>query len=89
MIDSLDEKYLISEIMKKPHREENLAYYRILKKAHKSMIENVADSRMAKEDYKEYIESWVHEIKIPITSIKLFCENNIDNEYNKIVCERN
>ena len=33
IIDKLDEKYLISEIINKPKREEKLAYYNILKKA--------------------------------------------------------
>lgn len=76
IIDGLEEKYLISEIIEKPRMQENLAYYRILKKANKSMLENVANVRKTQKDYKEYIESWVHEIKIPITSIKLLCENN-------------
>ena len=44
-----------------------------------------------KEDYREYIESWVHEIKAPITSVALMCENhrsevtrNIGTENGKI-----
>lgn len=76
IIDDLEEKYLISEVMQKPRREENLAHYKILKKANKSMLENVTALKTAQKEYKEYIESWVHEIKIPITSIKLLCENN-------------
>ncbi len=76
MMDDLDEKYLISEIMEKPRREENLAYFRILKRANKSMLENVTKARTAQKSYQEYIESWVHEIKIPITSSKLLCENH-------------
>src|SRR5699024_7601453 len=27
-------------------------------------------------EYKEYIEQWIHEVKTPITAIKLICENN-------------
>lgn len=84
LMDSLQEKYLISEIVEKPRREENLAYYNILKKANKSMIENVNNVRISKKDYKEYIESWVHEVKIPITSAKLLCENNKSQVTNKI-----
>jgi len=84
IMDSLQEKYLISEVIEKPRMEENLAYYRILKKANKSMLENVTAVRMAQKDYKEYIESWVHEIKIPITSSKLLCENNKSEITNKI-----
>ena len=75
---------MISEIINKPKREEKLAYYNILKKANKSMIENVTDIKNHQKEYKEYIESWVHEIKIPITSAKLLCENNKNDITNKI-----
>ena len=43
------------------------------------------------DDYKEYIELWIHEIKIPIATGKMIIENNkskitksIDQELNKI-----
>ena len=91
MMDALEEKYLISEIMQKPRREENLAHFHILKRANKSMMENVSKVRNAQKAYKDYIESWVHEIKIPITSSKLLCGNHptevtkkIENEIDEI-----
>lgn len=84
ILDSLNEKYLISEVMDKPKREENLAYYRILARSNKSMLENVNKVKEIQKDYKEYIESWVHEIKIPITSAKLLCENNKSEITDKI-----
>ena len=84
IMDGLKEKYLISEIIEKPKREEDLAYYKILKRVNKSMIENVTEVRNIQKEYKEYIESWVHEIKIPITSSKLLCENNKSELTNKI-----
>lgn len=94
IMDGLDEKYLISEVIDKPKREENLAYYKLLKRANKSMLENVTDVKNTQKEYKEYIESWVHEIKIPITSAKLLCENNkseitnkIDEEIEFVVCK--
>ena len=83
-MDKLPEKYLITEILQKPRSAEKLAYYRILKRASKSMLENVTDIKEKQKDYKEYIESWVHEIKIPITSAKLLCENNKSDITNKI-----
>ena len=83
-MDKLPEKYLITEIWQKPRGAEKLAYYKILKRANKSMLENVTDIKEKQKDYKEYIESWVHEIKIPITSAKLLCENNKTVITNKI-----
>lgn len=84
IMDKLPEKYLITEIWQKPRGAEKLAYYKILKRANKSMLENVTDIEEKQKDYKEYIESWVHEIKIPITSAKLLCENNKTVITNKI-----
>lgn len=84
IIDGLEEKYLISEVIEKPKREEDLAYYKILKRTNKSMLENVTKVKTTQKDYKDYIESWVHEIKIPITSAKLICENNKSEITNKI-----
>ena len=83
-MDKLPEKYLITEIWQKPRSAEKLVYYKILKRANKSMLENVTDIKEKQKDYKEYIESWVHEIKIPITSAKLLCENNKSDITNKI-----
>ena len=33
-------------------------------------------SRAERLEYKEYIEQWIHEIKTPITAMKLLCENH-------------
>ena len=49
------------------------------------------NSNLSGEDYKEYIELWIHEIKIPIATSKMIIENNkneitksIDEELDKI-----
>ena len=39
-----------------------------LEQVDKSMNENVNKYKYLQEDYKEYIELWIHEIKIPIAS---------------------
>ena len=49
IMDTLEEKYLISEIIKKPREQENLAYYNILKRANKSMLENVTNVRTTRK----------------------------------------
>ena len=86
-IDKLDEKYLIGEIMRKPSNCELLEYYKILKLANKSMLDKIAQSQRKQKEYKEYIESWVHEIKLPITSIDLYCNNNTNDITRKIIGE--
>lgn len=76
LTDELDEKYLIAELMKLPTRADDRIYYQILKAAEKSMLEHIETIRRERMEYKEYIEQWIHEVKTPITAMKLLCENN-------------
>ena len=76
--DSLEEKYLISEVMEKPLHAEDEVFYGLLKKADKSMLEKIAEIREEKKEYREYIEQWVHEAKTPITAMQLMCQNHKD-----------
>ena len=76
LAEQLEERYLLSEVMEKPERADDQVYYRILKLTGKSMLEQVAEVRRERTQYKEYVEQWVHEIKTPITAMKLLCEND-------------
>lgn len=69
-LNELDEKYLITEIIKSPDFTEGKILKESLEQIGKSMIENVNKYKYMQEDYKEYIELWIHEIKIPIASRK-------------------
>ncbi len=87
----LDEKYLISEIVQNPNFIEGKILINTIQDIDKSMLENVNKYKHLTEDYKEYIELWIHEIKIPIATSKLIIENNksketksIDEELGKI-----
>lgn len=76
VIDELDEKYLISEVVDTPNFFDGKILMEIIKQLDKSMIENVNKYKYLMEDYKEYIEMWIHEIKLPIASGKMIVENN-------------
>ncbi|HIZ21691.1 MAG TPA: sensor histidine kinase [Candidatus Blautia faecigallinarum] len=76
MTGQLSERYLISEVMELPERAEDQVYYRILKMAGKSMLEQISEVKRERLEYREYIEQWIHEIKTPITAMKLLCENH-------------
>lgn len=71
----LDQKYLFAECIPKPKSNYDKHLYTLLGKSGKSMIESVSDAQSAQRNYREYIESWVHEIKAPITAAKLICRN--------------
>lgn len=75
-LEELDDKYLITEIINKPNFIEGKILKNCLEQIDKSMIENVNKYRYLQEDYKEYIELWIHEIKLPIAASKMVIENN-------------
>ncbi|MBD5506207.1 MAG: HAMP domain-containing histidine kinase [Lachnospiraceae bacterium] len=77
MQEQLEEKYLIPELMPLPERADDQVYYFLLKDAEKGMLEQIEGSRRERAEYKEYIEQWIHEVKTPITAMKLLCENNL------------
>ncbi len=90
-IENLEEKYLSNEIIDSPNFIEGKITKNILDELGKSMLENVNKYKYMTEDYKEYIELWIHEIKIPIATSKMVIENNktdatksIDEELDKI-----
>ena len=83
-MEDLKEKYLISEIIKTPNFIEGKILKDILQDTGKSMLENVNYYKNIQEDYKEYIELWIHEVKIPIATSKMIIENN-KNEVTKII----
>ena len=85
-LDSLEEKYLIAEIIENPNFLEGKILKDIVLQIDKSMLENVNKYKYLQEDYKEYIELWIHEIKIPIAASKMVVANN-KNEVTKSIDE--
>ena len=75
-VANIDKKFLISEVLKEPPFIEAKPYYYLLKKSSKSMREEINKEKSRLKDYKEYIEQWIHEVKTPISLIKLIEENN-------------
>lgn len=75
-LNQLEEKYLITEIMKKPNFIEGQILIDVLEQIDKAMHENVNKYKYLQEDYKEYIELWIHEIKLPLATSKMIIENN-------------
>ncbi|MDS0524460.1 sensor histidine kinase [Clostridium sp. SHJSY1] len=90
-MDNLNEKYLISEIISEPNKDEHIAIYNILKECNKSMNDKIAEIELENKDYMEFIELWIHEVKTPIASTKLLIENyrtptlnSIEEDINKV-----
>ena len=91
ILDGLEDKYLITEIVKEADFIEGKILKDILRQTNKAMIENVNKYKYLQEDYKDYIELWIHEIKLPLATSKMIIENNksqvtekMDDELDKI-----
>lgn len=91
ILDDLEEKYLITAIVNNPNFLEGKILKNVLEQVDKSMLENVNKYKYMTEEYKEYIELWIHEVKIPIAASKMVIENNknattksIDEELDKV-----
>lgn len=76
ILENLEKKYLLSEVINEPNFIDGRIIYNILKDTCRYMNENVKYYKDMQHDYREYIETWVHEIKTPIASTKLIIENN-------------
>ena len=76
MAEQLEERYLLPEVMEVPERADDQVFYQLMKMTEKSMLERIGGIQRERKEYKEYIEQWIHEVKTPITAMKLICENN-------------
>ena len=85
--EHLDERYLLGELMPKSFRLEDRKYRELIRRSNKSVIERIHRIEQEQKEYREYIESWVHEIKAPITAIALNCENNRDERSRSLLVE--
>lgn len=72
----LDKKYLVLEMMREPDFYEGKIIWQQLYEINKSMTENIKKFELSGRDFKEYIQMWVHEVKLPISSISLMCHNH-------------
>lgn len=80
--EQLDKKYLVLEMLEEPNFYEGKIFYQLLYDINKSMMENIKEYNISINDFKEYIEMWIHEVKIPISSLILLNHNH-KNSFDK------
>ena len=84
---NLDQSYLVLETITKPSFYEGVLLCSVLYDIDKSMCENVNKYREQMNNFKEYIEMWIHEVKIPLATLTLMSHNNKDNFDEKILTQ--
>ncbi|MCL2254486.1 MAG: sensor histidine kinase, partial [Lachnospiraceae bacterium] len=87
VLDSLDKRYLIGEVMEGSFKTEDRLYRDVIRRSNKAVIEKINQLENAENDYREYIESWIHEVKAPLTTLYLLSENNKDELSRNILLE--
>ena len=70
-LQQLEEKYLLMEMLEKPEFLEGQIFYNVLSEMQKSMNDEIFVQIRKNNEFKRYIETWVHEVKLPIASIRL------------------
>lgn len=77
-LSQLDEKFLLGEVLPEPKNEAEAYYFKIVKDVSRSCIGEVQRARHDKDEYCEYVENWIHELKTPLTACSLILENGAD-----------
>ncbi len=91
LLNQLDEKTLLAEIAEHPYFLDGQIISDILRQNNKYQNDKIAEMQLQNREYRDFLETWVHEIKTPITSARLIIENEknpitlkIDDELRKI-----
>lgn len=75
-LELLDRKTLIGSVMGESDFAEARILREVLLQCNKEQNDLIAAVQRDSEDYREYIETWAHEIKTPLASTRLILENH-------------
>lgn len=84
-LSDLDQKYLITELLPTANFLEGKILTESLYEIDKSMMERIRLFESQLNDFKDYIELWIHEVKLPISSLRLMLHNYPTNENSKLL----
>ncbi len=73
ILENLEQKYLFTECISSSGGIYERRLFDLTRRAGQAMISAVSDAESAQREYREYVESWVHEIKAPLTAARLLC----------------
>ncbi|MDY2996364.1 MAG: sensor histidine kinase [Faecalimonas sp.] len=73
--ERLDKAYLVLATLEVPDFYDGKIMNEILYEINKSMRENVKGLEIQNSDFREYIEMWIHEIKMPLSTLNLITHN--------------
>lgn len=83
-LNQMHKKQLIAGILEKPFFMDAEILSDIIKETTKAMNDEIESYAISQEEYREYVETWIHEVKTPISCIDLICKNNRSDVTRKI-----
>ena len=84
----LDQKFLIHELLSTPETHKEQILCQVISDINRSMIDQINQYKYNFRDFKEYLELWVHEIKLPIASLRLILEHERKNQESILQLDR-
>ena len=84
----LDQKFLIHELLPTPETHKEQILCQVISDINRSMIDQINQYKYNFRDFKEYLELWVHEIKLPIASLRLILEHERKNQESILQLDR-
>lgn len=78
LLEGLPERYLLGEVLPKPVDGTEKRYFRIMREVSQSAIGIAEQAVREKQEYCDYVELWLHEMKTPLTACSLILDNGGD-----------
>lgn len=75
VMEHLEQRYLIQEFFGTSWKLEDQLYKDIFYRSNKAAIEKINQLEETQKEYREFIEGWIHEVKLPITGMRVAYHN--------------
>lgn len=72
----LDKSYLVGTTIEEPDFYEGRLIAEVIYEMSKAMNEEIKELSISLKDFKEYLEMWIHEVKIPLSALELMAHNH-------------
>lgn len=88
VLGQMEKKQYVAAMLEPPDFADAEVLCDVIEQAAKAMNDEIAAYRVAQEEYREYIERWIHDVKVPISCIDLLCGNHT-NEVTRSIAQEN
>ena len=88
LANNLPQTYLLGEVVLHPTDPLEQQYYQIMLAISRSAVGCAQQAIQQKEEYCQYVESWIHEIKTPLTACNLILANGGNPQKLKVQLRR-